>query len=67
MLDPNVFADLIMRWQRGGDREYNPGDTLSSPTAIDVLKQLSVGGPLMRRAQPHAAIRELVIHFGRQV
>lgn len=44
---------------RGGDKEYNPADVLQSTTAIEVLKELSVGGSLMRRAQPHAATRKL--------
>lgn len=56
-LDPSAYKNIVLRWMKGGDRDYNPAEVLQSITAIDVLKELSVGGALMRGAQSHAAIR----------
>jgi len=40
---------------------YNPINVLSSPTAVTVLGQLSVGGVLMRGSQVNAATRNFTL------
>lgn len=58
-IDTSTFKAIVSRWIRGGGDGYNPMDVLSSATAVTVLGELSVGGSLMRGAQPNAAIRKL--------
>lgn len=57
-IDTSAFKAIVVRWMRGGGDGYNPMDVLNSATAVTVLGELSVGGSLMRGAQPNAAIRK---------
>lgn len=59
-LDPEKFKALVSRWMRGGGEGYNPMDVLSSVTAVAVMGDLSVGGPLMRGAGNSSATRKLM-------
>lgn len=52
-LDDEHYNHLVINWMNA--EGYNPINVLSSPTAVTVLGQLSVGGVLMRGSQVNAA------------